>query len=84
MPPSKVLADSRAVPTRGNIEPAIAQRDNSIVVTNDDELENPKMLTLFLDFMLKTDLGQEGGLVPLTSSRFQRLSRLVEGVVIDD
>jgi len=38
----------------------------------------------FLDFMFKTDLRQEGGLVPLTSSRFQRLSRLVEGVVIDD
>jgi hypothetical protein len=51
---------------------------------NDDELENPKLLKLFLDSMLKTDLGQEGCLVPLTSTRFQRLSRLVEGVVIDD
>jgi hypothetical protein len=48
------------------------------------KLENPKLLKLFLDSMLKTDLGQEGGLVPLTSTRFQRLSRLVEGVVIDD
>jgi hypothetical protein len=38
----------------------------------------------FLDFILKTDLAQEGGLVPLTSSRHQHLSRLVEGVVIDD
>ena len=84
MPPSEVLVDSRAVPTGGSMEFALAQRDNSIVVTNDDELENPKILALFLDFMLKTGLEQEGGLVPLTSSRFQRLSRLVEGVVIDD
>jgi len=48
------------------------------------KLENPKLLKLFLDSMLKTDLGQEGGLVPLTSTRFQRLSKLVKGVVIDD
>jgi hypothetical protein len=47
------------------------------------KLENPKLLKLFLDSMLKTDLGQEGGLVPLTFSRFQRLSKLVKGVVID-
>jgi hypothetical protein len=38
----------------------------------------------FLDRLLLESVSCEGGLVPLTSSRFQRLSRLVEGVVIDD
>jgi hypothetical protein len=51
---------------------------------DDEECNDPKRLTLFLDFLLKNSLEQEGSLVPLTSSRFQRLSWLVEGVAIDD
>jgi hypothetical protein len=51
---------------------------------DDKERNYYKRLALFLDFLLKNSLEQEGSLVPLTSSRFQRLSWLVEGVAIDD
>jgi hypothetical protein len=51
---------------------------------DDKERKDSKRLALFLDLLLKNSLEQEGVIVPLTSSRFQRLSWLVEGVAIDD
>ncbi len=52
--------------------------------TDDDELENPKMLTCFLDFLLQDSLSSDDGIVVHTVSRSERLAKLTAGVLIDD
>lgn len=57
--------------------------DSDTYTFNDSEA-NPQTLLNFLDRLLLESVSCEGGLVPLTVSRMERLAKLTEGVSIDD
>jgi hypothetical protein len=83
---AQALVGSGVVPTETPDYTALSREygKSAATATNDDELENPEMLTCFLDFLFRDSLSSDHGIVVHTVSRSQRLAKLTAGVLIDD